>query len=110
MVIGGGDVAIDAAQTALRLSATSVTVVKLEENDAMLASTEIVEAAAEEGVKIMAGSWGPYRIVEKDGKVAALDVQRCLSMFDRTGKFAPAYDQCTLHNRKNKDWENNVIP
>ncbi len=58
--IGGGDVAIDAAQKALRLSATSVTVVKLEDDDAMLASTEIIEAATEEGVKIMADSCGSY--------------------------------------------------
>jgi len=98
VVIGGGDVAVDAAQTALRLSATSVTVVKLEEDDAMLASPEIIEAATGEGVEIMTGSWGPYRIAEKDGKVSALEVQRCLSMFDSTGKFAPEYDQCTLHN------------
>ena len=58
MVIGGGNVAVDVARTALRLGAKSVEMVCLEQRDEMPAHPEEVEATLEEGIKIHNG-WGP---------------------------------------------------
>jgi NADH-quinone oxidoreductase subunit F len=49
-VVGGGNVAIDAARSALRLSADEVTVVYRRDEDAMPAYTEEIAHAKEEGV------------------------------------------------------------
>lgn len=95
VVIGGGDVAIDSAQTALRLGATKITVVSLESGDIMPASREALEMAAAEGIKID-GSWGPTRILGQNGKVTGVELQRCLAVFDSLGRFAPSFDECSL--------------
>ncbi len=95
VVIGGGDVAMDSAQTALRLGAQKVTVVSLESDDIMPASQDILKMAQSEGVHLE-GSWGPSRILPKDNRVAGLELQRCLAVFDRFGRFAPTFDDCSL--------------
>lgn len=95
VVIGGGDVAIDSAQTALRLGADKVIVVSLENNDVMPASKEALEMAAAEGIEIN-DAWGPTRILGQGGKVIGIELQRCLSVFDSSGRFAPSFDDCTL--------------
>ncbi len=51
-VIGGGNVAIDAARSALRLGASQVTVLYRRSMDEMLASQEEIDAAQAEGVNI----------------------------------------------------------
>ena len=95
VVIGGGDVAIDSAQTALRLGAKTVTVVSLENDDTMPASRETLAMAAAEGIELD-GSWGPTRIQSDGGKVNGVELQRCLAVFDAFGRFAPTFDECTL--------------
>jgi len=52
MVVGGGNVAIDAARTSLRLGAESVTIVYRRTRAEMPAAEEEVEAALAEGIKI----------------------------------------------------------
>ena len=61
VVIGGGNVAIDAARTALRLGAKEVDLVCLEARQEMPASEPDIQAAAEEGVTLNC-SWGPRAI------------------------------------------------
>lgn len=51
-VLGGGDVAVDVARTALRSGAATVTLCCLESADQMPAHPEEVEAADEEGIEI----------------------------------------------------------
>ncbi|MCG0277912.1 MAG: FAD-dependent oxidoreductase [Thermanaeromonas sp.] len=51
-VIGGGNTAIDAARTALRLGAKEVTILYRRTREEMPASLEEIEGALEEGVKI----------------------------------------------------------
>ena len=89
VVIGGGNVAIDSAMTALRLGAEDVTIVCLEQLDEMPAHRDQVEDALEEGVTIKPG-WGPRRVVG-DGAVAGVELVRCESVFDDWGAFNPAY-------------------
>ncbi|NWG74087.1 MAG: FAD-dependent oxidoreductase [Rubrivivax sp.] len=63
VVVGGGNVAIDVALTALRQGAKSVDLVSLEKRREMPASPHEIEAAAAEGVQLR-GGWGPLRIEE----------------------------------------------
>ena len=94
-VIGGGEVALDTAQTAMRLGAKQVTVVSLEDRQGMPASPEAVALAEAEGV-LLNGSWGPTRILSENGKVSGVELKRCLGVLDAQGNFAPSFDDCIL--------------
>jgi NADPH-dependent glutamate synthase beta subunit-like oxidoreductase len=91
LVIGGGSVAADVAITARRLGARQVTMACLECEDEMPAVPEDVEQVREEGLCIM-NSWGPHRILERDGVLAGMELVRCTSVFDEAGRFAPTFD------------------
>ena len=92
IVIGGGNVAIDVARTAVRLPVDSVTLVSLESRAEMPAlPDELVEAEAEQ-VGILNG-WGPQRILVNNGKITGVQFKRCVSVFDAHKRFAPVYDE-----------------
>jgi NADPH-dependent glutamate synthase beta subunit-like oxidoreductase len=91
-VIGGGNVAVDVALTAIRLGARKVTLACLESQDEIPANPWEIEQAREEGVKILF-SWGPDKILENDGKVSGLELVRCTSVFDDQGNFCPYFDE-----------------
>lgn len=97
VVIGGGNVAVDTAQTAVRLGADSVVVVSLEVGDEMPAFAESLAAAAAEGV-VFEPSWGPLWIAGENGRVVGVELQRCLSAFDNDGNFDPKFDACVTRN------------
>ena len=97
LVLGGGEVALDAAQSALRLGAGEVGLAFLEGPDQMPVHPESLALAKSEGVKLDP-SWGPTRILVKDGKASGVDFKRCLAVFGPDGKFAPSYDECVLHS------------
>lgn len=92
LVVGGGNVAIDVALTALRLGAGEVTLACLESQEEMPASPWEIQAAREEGVRMLY-SWGPSRIMGNDGKVSGVELVRCVSVFDESGKFCPFFDE-----------------
>jgi len=96
VVIGGGSVAVDVAITMRRLGAEKVTLVCLECREEMPALEEEIEEALEEGIKLLP-SWGPTRILERDGKVAGVELVRCTSVFDENACFAPAFDGSVTH-------------
>ena len=73
-VIGGGNVAIDVARSAVRLGAKSVTVVYRRTEAEMPADAEEVAEAKAEGVKFKFLA-APAQIEGKDGKAAALKLQ-----------------------------------
>ena len=52
-VVGGGNVAIDVARTALRLGAEDVTIVYRRSRDEMPAAADEIAEAEEEGVRFM---------------------------------------------------------
>ena len=87
VVIGGGNVAIDVALTALRQGARQVDMVCLEKRREMPASSHEIETAVAEGVVLHPG-WGPLSIGE-DGEVV---FQHCDRVFDAEGRFAPKFD------------------
>ena len=51
-----------------------------------------VAQAEDEGVKIDM-SWGPKEILTKGGKVSGVELKRCTTCYDKSGKFAPKYDE-----------------
>jgi len=73
IVIGGGNVAMDCARSALRLGAKQVNIICLEAEDKMPAYPWEVEWGKEEGVVINAAK-ATQRILEKDGKFAGLEL------------------------------------
>jgi heterodisulfide reductase subunit A-like polyferredoxin len=94
VVIGGGNVALDAARTALRLKAGSVRVVSLESHKQMPAHSWEIEEARAEGVAFQ-NSCGVRRF-EGEEDVRSIELMRCVSVFDDVGKFRPQYEDGTL--------------
>ena len=92
VVVGGGNVAIDAARVALRSGAQSVTMLSLETEDIMPASPAERAEAREDGVVINPG-WGPKEVLTADGKVTGIIFKKCTSVFDAEHRFAPTYDE-----------------
>jgi NADPH-dependent glutamate synthase beta subunit-like oxidoreductase/NAD-dependent dihydropyrimidine dehydrogenase PreA subunit len=90
LVVGGGNVAIDVALTALRLGAKEVRLACLECREEMPANQWEIEQAIEEGVMIMP-SWGPGRILEESGRITGVELVRCTSVFDEQGNFRPTF-------------------
>ena len=93
VVVGGGNVAIDAARCALRCGAASVQMVCLEQPQEMPALPEEVAEAQEEGVQVING-WGPAAITaDAANKATGVTFKRCLSVFNAEGAFSPTYDE-----------------
>jgi len=90
-VIGGGNVAMDCARTALRLGAARVDVICLEQPAEMPAYAPEIRQAASEGVQFHHG-WG-IRAFSGNGTLAGVDLKRCTRVFDGAGRFAPEYDE-----------------
>jgi NADH-quinone oxidoreductase subunit F len=93
LVIGGGNVAVDAAMSALRLGAKDVQLVCLESREEMPAYREEIDYALEEGITLLNG-WGPKRFKGKD-VVQGVDWVKCISVFDEAGNFKPKFDETT---------------
>lgn len=92
IVIGGGNVAIDVARTATRVGASKVDMYCLESRKEMPALDEEIEEAMSEDIEIN-NSWGPKRILTKDGKVVGVEFKRCTSVFDENKRFSPKFDE-----------------
>ncbi|MBT9144749.1 MAG: NADP-reducing hydrogenase subunit HndC [candidate division WS2 bacterium] len=89
VVIGGGNVAIDAARSSLRLGAREVTILYRREKEDMPADHREIEEAEHEGINfILLGA--PTAIVGKDDKVIAIKYAKMtLGYFDDNGRRVP---------------------
>ncbi len=122
IVVGGGNVAIDAARVSTRLgqgavfggsdsgsqpsgsdvsgnnvsgnevSGNSVSLFCLESRDEMPASREEILEACEEKVAINNG-WGPKEILTENRSVVGVVFKRCIRVYDENHCFAPVYDE-----------------
>ena len=95
VVIGGGNVAMDVARSAVRCGAAKVRLACLESADEMPAFPWEIEEAQEEGVE-MNPSWGPKAVKIEDGKIAGLELKECSAVFDEAGRFNPCYNEDNL--------------
>ncbi len=94
IVIGGGNVAVDASRTLQRFNAKSVTMVSLETLETMPASKESIDLVLKENIKIV-NSYGPSEILrDENNNICAVKFKKCLSTIDPlTKKFDPKYDE-----------------
>ena len=110
IVVGGGNVAMDTARTAvrftqnvgyehaemdaarmaIRLGAQEVHIVCLESKEEMPAFEHEIEGAEEEGI-ILNPSKGPKRIVRENNRVVGLETLDVKSVFDSSGRFNPTF-------------------
>ena len=114
IVIGGGNVAVDAARTAarqdkvevghvtevsdaldvarsaVRFGAKEVHMVCLEDWNEIPASPEEIHDAREERIQIHTRK-GPQRIIGKGGKVVGFETIDCISVFDEHKRFSPKF-------------------
>lgn len=95
LVIGGGNVAIDAARSAVRLGAESVTAACLENAEEMPAWDWEQQEAREEGVQIVYRR-GPVKVVTAGGKITAVKSRKVTRVFDADGGFSPEYDDSDI--------------
>jgi len=87
VVVGGGSTALDAARSARRSGATSVSIVYRRGRADMPAQEEEIEAAEREGIAILEGL-SPAEVVGRDGSIVALrcDVTVRAAAPDATGR------------------------
>jgi len=87
-VIGGGNVAIDAARISLRLGAKKVTILYRRTRNEMPANPEEVDAALEEGIEIVY-LCAPSRLAGENGRLKLESVRMELGEPDASGRRRP---------------------
>lgn len=92
VVVGGGNVAIDAARISSRCVDAKISMFCLEQRENMPASKEEIAEALEEGIELNCG-WGPKEVLEEDGKAAGVVLKKCIRVLDEQGRFSPEYDE-----------------
>ena len=92
VVVGGGNVAIDAARISSRCTDAKISMFCLETREKMPASNEEIEEALEEGIELNCG-WGSKEVLEEDGHVSGVVFKKCTRVFDAQGRFSPEYDE-----------------
>lgn len=95
VVVGGGNVAVDVARSAVRAGSREVSMYCLEDKESMPAAGDEIEEAVAEGIAIH-HEWGPGEILTENGKVRGIVFKKCTSVLDSQGRFNPQYDpeQC----------------
>ncbi len=92
VVVGGGNVAIDAARISSRCVDAKISMFCLEQREHMPASKEEIAEALEEGIELNCG-WGPKEVLEENGKVTGVVFKKCTRVLDAQGRFSPEYDE-----------------
>jgi NADPH-dependent glutamate synthase beta subunit-like oxidoreductase len=98
IVIGGGNVAIDVALTAKRLGASNVQLACLECREEMPAHEWEIQKAIDEGISVDC-SWGPKRIIDKDGEITEIELVHCDSVYD-DDVFNPIFNEANTKSIK----------
>ena len=89
VVVGGGNAAIDAARTALRLGAKKVTIAYRRTRSEMPAQVEEIEEAEEEGIKIEYLT-APTKLIVENGAIRGMECCRMeLRDLDESGRPRP---------------------
>ncbi|MBW1763164.1 MAG: FAD-dependent oxidoreductase [Deltaproteobacteria bacterium] len=94
VVIGGGNVAIDTARTALRIGADDVRILYRRTIEEMPAWEKDIEEAVEEGITIEP-LWAPKQVLHQDTRVTGVEFAQSKTVFDETGKSFLSVDEET---------------
>ncbi|MFH1124894.1 MAG: FAD-dependent oxidoreductase, partial [Pseudomonadota bacterium] len=92
VVLGGGNVAIDVARTALRVGAQDVQIFYRRTVEEMPAWVKDIEEAIEEGV-VINPLWAPNRIIHQEGKISGIEFMRSKTVFDEEGRSHLSVDE-----------------
>jgi len=93
VVVGGGNAAIDAARTAIRLGAEEIRVIYRRTQDEMPAYAEEIEQAIEEGI-VLHTLTNPIEILSRNGKVTGVKCNaNKLGAFDASGRRRPEAEE-----------------
>jgi NADH-quinone oxidoreductase subunit F len=95
IVIGGGNVAIDAARTALRVGASAVQIFYRRTREEMPAWDKDIEEALEEGV-VLNLHWAPKKILSRKGKVTGMEFVQSQTQYDDDGRARLGVDDTTV--------------
>ncbi len=89
IVVGGGNTAMDAARTAVRMGAEEVTVAYRRTKNEMPARAEEIEEAEQEGVKFLYLA-GPKEVISSGGRMTGVNFQKMqLGQPDASGRRSP---------------------
>ncbi len=84
VVLGGGNVAIDVARTALRVGAQDVQIFYRRTKEEMPAWEKDIEEAIEEGI-VINPLWAPKQIIHNGGTITGIEFMRSMTVFDEEG-------------------------
>ncbi len=92
LIIGCGNVAMDAARAVKRLGVPEVLMICLEAPGQLFASPVETERTKEEVIELIY-QWAPKVVQAEGGRVQGVELMACTSLFDDVGRFAPSYDE-----------------
>ena len=95
VVIGGGNVAIDAARTVLRMGADDVQIFYRRTREEMPAWQKDVEEALEEGI-VLNLHWAPKQIMQKNGKITGIEFIRSRTVYEQDGRSHLVLDEKSI--------------
>jgi formate dehydrogenase beta subunit len=92
LIVGCGNVAMDAARAVKRLGVPEVLMICLEAPHQLFASPIETERTKEEVIDLIY-QWAPKVVQTESGRVQGIELMACTDIFDEFGRFAPAYDE-----------------
>ena len=92
LIVGCGNVAMDAARAVKRLGAPEVLMICLEAPDQLFASPVETERTKDEIIDLIY-QWAPKVVQAEGGRVQGIELMACTDLFDDVGRFAPKYDE-----------------
>jgi formate dehydrogenase beta subunit len=92
LIVGCGNVAMDAARAVKRLGVPEVLMICLESPHQLFASPIETERTKEEVIDLIY-QWAPKVVQTEGGRVQGIELMACTSLFDDLGRFAPIYDE-----------------
>jgi formate dehydrogenase (NADP+) beta subunit len=92
LIIGCGNVAMDAARAVKRLGVQEVLMICLEAPHQLFASPVETERTKDEVIDLIY-QWAPRVVQAEGGRVQGVDLMACTDIFDEFGRFAPTYDE-----------------
>ena len=98
-VVGGGDVAIDCARSALRLEGVEkVNIISLEDSDSMPASAIEIKEALEENIEFHPACGISEISIDDNNKVTSIKLKKCYCLLDENNRFNPKFDESVTKN------------
>jgi ferredoxin len=92
LIVGCGNVAMDAARAVKRLGVPEVLMICLESPGQLFASPVETERTKEEIIDLIY-EWAPRFVLTEGGRFQGIELMACTSLFDEVGRFAPVFDE-----------------